>query len=277
MNECKRFRRLMKEALAGELSGEQSGFFAAHLKDCPDCRFTYRALEATVNIVEKPNRRQPAPEFWEGYWDRLAARMQREKVVPRRFGRARRWAFRLFPPRSAWIWGSAAAAGLILFGVFLGRALFQPDAAVLSRAEAISPVAGTPSGFELLSQTRDYVQRSQILLTAIVNFDPDAEDPYSLDLAYRQRMSNELIAEAARLKPALDETRSRRLQELVSDLEVVLLQIANLEEPGLADIDLIRTGVESRGIMFKIYLIETDSELWDRPLERPNSGASKVF
>jgi hypothetical protein len=267
----------MKDALAGELSGENSGFFAAHLKNCSDCRFNYRALEATVRIVEKPNRRQPDQEFWEGYWDRLAERMEREKVVPRRSGRTRQWVFRLFPPRSAWIWGSAAAAGLILFGVFLGRVLFQPDTAIPPRAEATSPVAGAPSGFELLSQTRDYVRRSQILLTAIVNFDPAAEDPYSLDLAHRQRISNELIAEAARLKPALDETRSRRLQELVGDLEVVLLQLANLEKPGLADIDLIRAGVESRGILFKIYLIETDAALWERPLEQPNSGASKVF
>jgi hypothetical protein len=60
------------------------------------------------------------------------------------------------------------------------------------------------------------------------------------------------------LKGELSGRRQRRLQELISDLEVVLLQIANFEsESDMSVIELVQDGIKSRGILFKIHLADT--------------------
>jgi len=47
------------------------------------------------------------------------------------------------------------------------------------------------------------------------------------------------------------------LRLLVSDLEVILLQIANLEsEHNLSTIEMVQSGVDRRGILLKINLEE---------------------
>jgi hypothetical protein len=105
----------------------------------------------------------------------------------------------------------------------------------------------------------DYIQRSKLIVLAIANFDPENQDPYALNLPYQQQVSKELVQEASWLKEELTDRRQRRLQELVSDLEVILLQIANLEEESdMSAIELVQDGVKSRGILFKIHLAQFD-------------------
>lgn len=277
MNKCKRCRRLLKDAVVGELTGDADRFFTAHLKQCAECRAAYDELEATVQILNKPSREQPDPEFWDGYWDRLQARMTRENVFVEK-ARTNRSAGRRFlfgSPR--WAWQTAAAAALVVVGIFLGRALFAPDVPSAAPGPNSASVVKVEPGFELVRRAQEYVGRSQRMLLAIVNFDPESEDPYALDLDTRRRVSRDLVTEAAWLKQELEETRSHRLRELVSDLEVILLQIANLENPDLVDIDMIRTGVESRGILFKIYLINSDPKLQSRADESSGDAASKIL
>jgi hypothetical protein len=134
---------------------------------------------------------------------------------------------------------------------------------------------------ELASRTQDYVQRSQLVLLAIVNFDRESEDPYTLDLPYKQQLSRELVREADWLKQGLAESRQRRLQELVADLEAVLLQIANLEGAGDLDaIELVQTGVQGRGLFLKMHLAEVNrpwENLGTRTETPPNTDKTKIF
>jgi hypothetical protein len=77
-----------------------------------------------------------------------------------------------------------------------------------------------------------------------------------LNLPLQKRKSEELLQEAAVLKKGLG-SADRRLERLISDLEMVLLQIANLtSESDDAAIEIIRAGVEGRDILFKINLNE---------------------
>jgi len=89
--------------------------------------------------------------------------------------------------------------------------------------------------------------------------EPEAEffDGYWGRLAKRMDKSRELVQEASWLKGELSGGHHRRLQELISDLEVILLQIANLEEESdISAIELMQDGVKSRGILFKIHLAQ---------------------
>ncbi len=75
------------------------------------------------------------------------------------------------------------------------------------------------------------------------------------------------MIEAAALKKEIGSS-DRRLERLISDLEMILLQIANLKpDPDISDIEIIKAGVESRDILFKIKLNEARS-----PTARSSAG-----
>jgi len=256
MNECQKCRELWEDALYGSLDKRQREFFEIHLGRCEECRREYTELRETQVRMEQRERPQPGQAFWEGYWDRLEARMHREKQFdrPTRFRRLLGSWGDLRLPR--WSFQAAAALILVAVGVFIGRVVLAPPVSPPRPSLAAAEEGGGP-GLELASRTQSYVERSKLVLLAIVNFDVDLEDPYVLDLPHKQRLSRQLVQEADWLKLQLAETRQRRLQELIEDLETILLQIANLEAAApAAMVDLVQAGIQSRGVFLKMHLAE---------------------
>ncbi|MGB2907373.1 MAG: hypothetical protein WBB73_09730 [Candidatus Aminicenantaceae bacterium] len=282
MNECQKHQKLFADALYGSLDDIRRSSFEAHLGQCDLCREEYAGLRATLQDMEKRERSEPKPEFWEGYWERLGSRMHRENILyrPRPSGQRRpSWDWLRFRvPR--WAFQAGAAMLLVAVGIFIGRMwLLPPSAGVQTAAQTGGSTS--PYSLELASRTQDYVQRSQLVLMAIVNFDRESDDPYTLDLPYKQRLSRELVQEAGWLKQGLADARQRRLQELVSDLEAVLLQIANLEAAEDMDaIELVQTGVQGRGLFLKMHLAEVNRP-WDdlktQTETPPKTDKTKIF
>jgi hypothetical protein len=208
--------------------------------------------------------------------------MHREKVLyhPRPAAKrslSREW-FRFRVPR--WAFQAAAGVLLVAVGMFIGRMwLMPPSSAVGTDLTGQGTASALP--MQLASRTQDYVQRSKLVLMAIVNFDADTEDPYTLDLPYKRRLSRELVQEAGWLKQGLADAHQRRLQELVEDLEAVLLQIANLEASGdLEAVELVQTGMQSRGILLKMHLAEVNRPwegLASQAQAPPESDKIKIF
>jgi hypothetical protein len=145
----------------------------------------------------------------------------------------------------------------VAVGIFLGRTFFIPEQMMQQPVTMAKAVSEPDAQVNVSQRAFDYIQRSKLIVLAIANFDPDNQDPYALNLPYQQQVSKELVQEASWLKEELGDRRQRRLQELVSDLEVILLQIANLEEESdMSAIELVQDGVKSRGILFKIHLAQ---------------------
>lgn len=267
MSDCKKFQALFADALYGELPDDQKRHLEDHLRDCPGCRSEFAELSHTLKVMNKRIRPEPDPAFWDSYWNRLAARMQDENVLEAHPKKPHRSMFpqRFFIPR--WAFQAAAAVVLIVAGIYIGKVMFSPSGSPETQFMASSQ-SSTPSLIPagLADRTQNYIERSKLMFLAIVNFDPQTDDPFILNLPHQQQVSQELIQEASYLKNELSDSRQRRLQELITDLEVILLQIANLEsESDLEAIDLVKSGVESRGIFLKINLTDirrsTDSNL----------------
>lgn len=257
MSDCNKCRALFSDVLYGELSDKKRKFFKAHLNTCWLCRSEFDELTKTQSQMEKRVRPEPEPEFWDNYWDKLARRMDKEEILFPDREKGWRSLFRLVPAVPRWAYQSAAALILIVVGIFIGRMVFAPDNTRINTAVRGSGGNDTGLGIELVQRTQSYIDRSKTMLLAIVNFDQDNDDPYALSLPYQRQVSQELVQEAAWIKAGLAGSKERRLQELVSDLEVILLQIANLEaESDLEAIELVKDGVENRGILLKINLAD---------------------
>lgn len=239
MNPCKQIRRLFIEALYNELDSDGQQRVDAHLKECIKCLKAFRRMKRALLIMNQRVRVEPDPKFWDQYWNRLEQRMQQEKpvIVQRSWQR--------------WIYRAAAILLLIGTGVILGR-LWVPSTTIVQKV----PDRGVPVVQAKLDQrTQEFLGRSEILLLGLVNYDPETEETASLDLSRQKELSQNLMQEAAYLKEELSGRGDRRLQKLVGDLEMILLQIANLEEKeDLPEIDLVKSGVDRKGLLLKINL-----------------------
>ena len=264
MKGCKKFRGLIIEALGEKLDPETSSFLEAHIRSCSRCAAEFIGLDEMLKTMDKRFRRDPGREFWDGYWDRLSRRLEMEKAAAEYApGSPRKWLGRLAGGTRRWAYQAGAAVVLIAAGIIIGRAVFSPRPLPI---EAIRPAGEAPEGqtaaTDPILRARSYVDRSKLVLLALVNYVPPAVDPHALDLSLEKQVSRELVRQAGGLKSDLKGPARRRLRELVTDLETVLLQISNLEPPDdFEAVEFVKQGVESRGIFLKINLSEMGGDL----------------
>jgi hypothetical protein len=290
MKKCSYWRKQIPEALYEELDTSSRSELELHLNTCGRCAGLYRAMAETVKQMDI----RPAPdreaEFWEAYWDGLERRMARvtsgrnEKEAKETTG-TNESAFKpgraLGLPR--WAYYALGATLLLVSGIFIGRTFFRQaielaqstDEVPLKSAPNVqSKVATTVAESPLAARASRYLKRSRVLLLALVNFDPEAEGTFGLNLPLQKKTSEELIQEAAVLKKEL-RSSDRRLERLVSDLEMILLQIANLKSgTDVAAVEIIKSGVQNKDILFKINLNEVRRSAENDGIEIVPKGSS---
>jgi len=245
MISCRTSKDRMIEALYGELGPTDKERFDEHLRSCPDCASEYSVLGATLRVMDRRERPDPGPAFWDGYWDRLSRRKVWEEAgeAPRTFLWTRLVRSLSGIPR--WSYQAAGAAALLLVGILIGSRLINPTPPLSTRVVGDSGVV----------QAGNFIERSKILLLGLVNYDAATEDAYAFDLGRKKTMSRELAAEAPAIRGALNARGQKRLRDLVSDLEVIMMQIANLGSgQDVEGVELIKQGVDRRGIFLKIDL-----------------------
>ena len=250
MISCRASKDRMIEALYGELDRAEKERFDDHLRSCPECASEYSALGATLKLMDKRERPDPGPEFWDGYWDRLSRRMLWEATDEGRSPSLAARFVRVFSRLPRWSLQAAGAAALLLVGILIGSRLINPSG---EGAGVETATVSAPSG--AVAQAANYIERSKVLLLGLVNHDPATEDAYAFDLGGKKAMSRELAAQAPAIRGALNERGQKRLRDLVSDLEIIMMQIANLESgQDVEGVELIKQGVDRRGIFLKIDL-----------------------
>jgi len=231
------------EALYGELSGDALQEFETHLHGCETCAAEFKRLKAMLQTMDQRTRETVDEPFFENYWERLSARMNAENLPEQKTSRLKfpKWGFQI-----------SAAAAILLIGIIIGHFwMSTPE-------QTPPPVAKQNIQREMLqARTTQYLEKSKVLLLGLVNLDTEAHDPETIDLQRFQSVSQQLLREAGALKPVLLKSREQRLGQLVNDLEVILMQIANLESrEDVRGIEIIRNGVERQGVLFKINLEE---------------------
>ena len=261
MIDCEKCRERMIEALYGEFGKEEKVSFDAHLGSCASCAAEFKAMAATLELLDKRERPDPGPVFWDGYWDRLSKCLDKEmsSAPSRSPARARLAAiFDIFPK---WAYQFAGGVALIVVGILIGRTVLSRPAPPVQKAQ--QPAVVTAPGVQQVSgpvlRARNFIDRSKLIILALVNYDPGSQDAYGLDLPLQKQVSRELVNEASVIESELKDPAEKRLRELISDLETILIQIANLDSANdLSAVEFVKQGAESRGIMLKINLAEME-------------------
>jgi len=138
-------------------------------------------------------------------------------------------------------------------------------------APMITPDNGTPAPSQAQvasARAMRYVDKSQMLLLALVNTDPD-EDGSAAGLETQRERSQALLEEAPTIRESLNDPKQRRLRELVGELEKILREIANLEEQDDVEaVEVIRGSVNRNDVMLKINLEQMRYGSGEKPVQR---------
>lgn len=213
-------------------------------------------LRQTLNIMSLDEPAPPPDRFWDNYYGNLLQRLSNVEAADSWTARLRYPPSRFLDrmtPRVRLTAQVAFAAAVLLVGVLLGRTVLAPDRSAVSQQNV---AAGAGPSVDLAAEAaHQYLGRSKVLLLGIVH--SENGDAADLNLPRRKEMARELVMAAADLKPSLEDADMRRLHELISEIEMIMIQIANLEaEYDLPAVDMVREGVERKALLFKINVEE---------------------
>ena len=258
MKHCKKIQHWYIEALYNELNEEQTRLFKDHLRKCPECSAEFSRFTATLNDMGDYTRPEPADEYWNSYWDKLSKRIETIKagtVSLRKW--LERWVQYIIREPSRIYRPAIALTAVLLIGILIGKTFFGRP--YLSQEQTgISYTPPVQLDFAQLLAER-YLDRAKVVLLGIVNFDTQAEHQFKPSFERQKQISRELIDQSDLLKKQLSSAEHLRLLDLISELEVTLLQIANIEaDYDLQEVEIIQSGAERKALLFKINLNEIE-------------------
>jgi hypothetical protein len=259
MNRCRKMQDLFLESLYGELDPRKENSLTRHLDECRACREEYDAMARTLVVMGMKKAADPGQDYWTGYYDKLEQRMVAEGLFEALRPKSRRRPLAGFGFFPRWAYGAAGVFALVAAGILIGR-LTLHRVSIAANPPAAGGAAAVPSASQtadLSLRTSRYLDRSKVILLALVNFDGGTKDIAGLNLPRQKEMSQELVKEASTLKGDLKAAKERQLERLVGELEMILSQIANLKsETDISSVEIVKAGVELKDILFKINLSE---------------------
>jgi hypothetical protein len=287
---CARFQELMVDALYGELEPDVAHEFDAHVAGCGACASLRDEMRRTLAVMNERRRHDPGEEYWQSYYARLEERMRRETtVVDGARDTARRrsnvsWGYRVAAAvavlaAGVWIGRATMHPGPAEERPGMTIAENTPPDTTREREGAADSIPATlrnetpqreaidgpatrdnreparPS-VQLASadrRAREYIERSQVLLLALKNSVADTSSTDAHHFALQQERAGMLVQEASVLREDLPGGDNRRLRELVTSLQLILREIANLESQNDLDaVEIIRNRVDREGVLLQI-------------------------
>ena len=270
MKDCKNYERLFEKALYDELTQTEEKIFMEHINSCSVCRLKFQELKETLTELKKYQRPEPDEDFMNSFWRTL-----HPKLAVNGNTQKNPWTKLIYFFRNDFNWKYQFAGGIaiLVIGLFIGKYFLA------ERGDNNQAVTSNKSELAVSEAKADldaakYIERSKILLLGIVNFDPSKDDAETINLPHIKNISKQLASEAPALKADLNEPSQQQLKRLVSNLQLILLQIANLEEKNNLDgIELIKEGVNSQNIFLKINIQQLQEG--NKPNNKQNSKSGK--
>lgn len=275
MINCNKSKVLIESAINNELSDNELKQLNEHIDTCSKCYAELAGLRNTINTMKNYASPEPDQQFMNNLWKNIAPEIQDSTETRYSFWQRIKKIAESIRYEKKWTYQLAGALSILIIGVFIGKYILSyPNSGdSITKANELKVSKQTA----LHVKTENYIDRSKVLLLGLMNFDPEFDDVETISLQHQKKISRELLSYAADLKSEMNQSSQSNLKELVTDLEFILLQIANLEsEQDIAGIELVKEGVDRRGIFLKINIHEMlGSNINSSPSERDSDDKNK--
>ena len=198
-----------------------------HLVACADCRQNYQSLQRVLNSLDAA----PLPERGADYGQQVWRKVQLS-TAPRR--NSRHGAFGM------------AAAAVVVVGAFLAGTAYERNKPLA--------IADDPRA-RLLRVALDGHLASSLMVLAEIENAPGR----TMDISWQRQSAEQLLDDNRLYKQTASGTHEARVNQLLSDLEEILLEIAHspaqLSGPQLQE---LRTRIARKGIIFEIRIVASE-------------------
>ncbi len=255
MYTCKDIQSMIPGSLGPECDEELRRIVGEHIASCPGCAREYEESRSVVEILGTRERPELSDAFWMRWNDRLERGL--DEIDRERSVKITAVPHSWFGPRIRLFGTVSAAAALLLIGIAIGR--FLPGSSGRDRVAAVVPTAPVST---VTSDAMKFLDRSKLVLLGMDVADTAADADFTPEYRRLREISRELLRESPVLQERLGDANQVRLAALLSELDIILIQIANIDERHeTQDLELIRAGMERKDLLFKIGLetIVTDS------------------
>ncbi len=215
----------------------------AHLNECEQCRAKFERLSEMLHSV----RDYPVPERGESYGREVWARLQ-----PKLPNRKRGWLGLGW--QAGFGWRAVAAVAALIVVAFVAGMLTEERQQLGFPEKARERV--------LLVALSNHLERSQILLTELVNATPG-----SGELTDERERARDLANENRLLRQTALHMGDDVYAGLLDDLQRVLLDVAN-SPPDLpaSEVAGLRQRITDEGLLFKVRITSTDARRKEQKL-----------
>jgi hypothetical protein len=226
-----------------------------HLAQCDACRAALEALRRDLAAVPVPEVPERGEDYGAQVWARL--RPQLTEIAPAAAPvRARRR-----------VWAPLGLAASLVLAFLLGR--HWPHA-----APAPAPVSAAARERILLVAVGDHLERSEMLLVELVNAGGDGQP---VDISTQQQYAEELVGANRLYRQTVVRAGEPGVASLLDELERLLVEVAHrpssMSPSDLAD---IRSRIESRGLLFRVRVIETQVREKEKATTKTAAGTHVV-
>jgi hypothetical protein len=235
----------------GEVS--QRPAIAEHLSGCEECRTELVRIEAVLAALDTLPVPDPGDEYGRRVWQQIAPRLP-ERPGP--------WWQAWFEPRRLAAIGTVAA--LILVAFLAGRITkhSNPGNTAENREQVRERI--------LVVAVGEHLGRSEMMLVELSNAEPKDSKQKQVNISTEQRRAEDLLEENRLYRQTALQEGDAGLASVLDELERVLLDVAHSpQEVTPAQLDAIRQRIASRGILFKVRVV--NKELRQRTTETPPS------
>jgi len=234
----------------GETDRADEARVDTHLAGCGACQAANAQLRRVLMLVETSAPVEARPGFERDVWARLEPQLDASHTGG--FG----WKTVLWFPQWALAGGVAA---LVLVAFMAGRFTGGVPAGV---APDTGVVADASPERVLHAAVGDHLDRTQLMLTELVNNDVDQADVF----AGEQARASDLVAINRLIRQSAAQSGDAGVADVLDDLERVLLEIANAPADVTSnELSDLKARITTQDLLFRVRVIASEMRNRTRP------------
>jgi hypothetical protein len=244
----------------GEVDRADEARVDQHLAECGECQAAKAQLQRVLGLVETAPPMEARPGFERDVWARLEPQLDADAKSGWR-------AFFWFPQ-----WALAGGVAALVLAAFVAGRVSGGDAVRTTDDPAV--MADASPDRVLHAAVGDHLDRTQMMLTELVNNDVDQGDVF----AGEQARASDLVAANRLIRQSASQSGDAGVADVLEDLERVLLEIANAPADVTSNqLSDLKDRITAQDLLFRVRVIasemrnrtRTDREAGDRLPQRP--------
>ena len=263
----------------GEVDRADEARVDQHLAECGECQAAKAQLQRVLSLVETAPPVEARPGFERDVWARLEPQLD-ANLAGRLLSLVRRLVHRSHGEggsakrEGGWFpqWALAGGVAALVLAAFVAGRVSGGDAVRTTDDPAV--MADASPDRVLHAAVGDHLDRTQMMLTELVNNDVDQGDAF----AGEQARASDLVAANRLIRQSASQSGDAGVADVLEDLERVLLEIANAPADVTSNqLSDLKDRITAQDLLFRVRVIasemrnrtRTDREAGDRLPQRP--------